>query len=194
MHARGAYGDLLGRYFEVPRAPALVMLPARATPFVATRLTCLPDQLGMKQEIPAEDAFVVTLHLAGVGHHELWVRGRPSVVRAYAPGAISIVDLRDEVASYLGTPLDALQFYVPHALVRAVAHAAGLARVSGLACAPGLVDPVVCNLGAAVLALFERRDTARSAVRQHLALAICAHLVHRFGHHADAGTAAPRLH
>ena len=194
MHARGAYGDLLGRYFEVPRAPALVMLPARATPFVATRLTCLPGQLGMKQEIPAEDAFVVTLHLAGVGHHELWVRGRPSVVRAYAPGAISIVDLRDEVASYLGTPLDALQFYVPHALVRAVAHAAGLARVSGLACAPGLVDPVVCNLGAAVLALFERRDTARSAVRQHLALAICAHLVHRFGHHADAGTAAPRLH
>ncbi len=193
MHATGAYGDLLGRYFEVPCAPALVMLPtASATPFVATRITCLPDQLGMKQEIPPEDAFAVTLHLADVAHHELWVRGRPSVVRGYAPGAMSIVDLRDEVASYLGTPLDALQFYVPHALVRGVAGAAGLARVSGLACAPGLVDPVMCNLGAAVLALFERREPEGSAVQQHLALAICAHLVHRFGNNADTGTTAPQ--
>lgn len=189
----GAYGDLLGRYFEVPCAPALVMLPtASAAPFVATRLTCLPDQLGMKQEIPPEDAFAVTLHLVGVAHHELWVRGRPSVVRAYAAGAISIVDLRDEVASYLGTPLDALQFYVPRALVRAVAGAAGLARVGGLACAPGLVDPVMCDLGAAVLALFDRPPPAGCAVQQHLALAICAHLVHRFGNNADDQTEAQR--
>jgi hypothetical protein len=193
----GAYGDLLGRYFEVPFAPALIMLPALfapapfATPFVATRITCLSDQLGMKQEIPPEDAFVVTLHLVGVAHHELWVRGRPSVVRSYAPGAISIIDLRDEVASYLGAPLDALQFYVPRALVRAVSDAAGLARVSDLVCAPGLVDPVMCDLGAAVLALFDRREASGSAVQQHLALAICAHLVHRFGCNAKTVTAAP---
>lgn len=189
MHARGAYGDLLGQYFELPCAPALVMRPAlalamasaaSATPFAVTRITCLPHQLGMKQEIPAEDAFLVTLHLVGAAHHELWVRGRPSVVRAYAPGAISIVDLRDEVASYLGTPLDALHFYVPHALVHAVSHAAGLARVGGLACAPGLVDPVMRNLGAAVLALLERQPPADGLLQQHLALAICAHLVHRF--------------
>ena len=39
----GAYGDLLGRYFELPSVPALVMLPAPKAPFVATRITCLPD-------------------------------------------------------------------------------------------------------------------------------------------------------
>ncbi|CAN7690058.1 hypothetical protein [Variovorax paradoxus] len=187
---QGAYGDLLGRYFELPCAPALVMLPAPTTPFVATRITCLPDQLGMKQEIPPQDAFAVTLHLAGVSHHELWVRGRPSVVRGYAPGAISIVDLRDEVASYLGSPLDALHFYVPRALVDAVTDAAGLARVSGIACMPGLVDPVMENLGAAVLALLERRQRASSATSEHLAIAICAHLVHRFGSTADGDAAA----
>ena len=60
----GAYGDLLGRYFGLPSVPALVMLPAPSAPFVATRITCARGQLGMKQEIPAEDAFVVTLHLA----------------------------------------------------------------------------------------------------------------------------------
>lgn len=186
----GAYGDLLGRCFELPSAPALVMLPA---PFAVTRITCLSEQLGMKPEIPAEDAFLVTLHLVGMRHHETWVRGRPSVVRGYAPGALGIVDLRDEVASYLGNPLDALQFYVPHALVRAVAQAAGMGHVNGLACVPGLVDPVMCNLGAAVLALFERPQRAGSLVQQHLALAICAHLVHRFGNNADAGASAPRL-
>ncbi|MEZ2295129.1 AraC family transcriptional regulator [Variovorax sp. RCC_210] len=193
----GAYGDLLGRCFELPSAPALVMLPAlnaaaasnaAAMPFAVTRITCLPDQLGMKPEIPAEDAFLVTLHLAAAAHHELWVRGRPAVVRGYVPGAISIVDLRDEVASYLGTPLDALQFYVPRALVRAVAQlsrAENMAPVSGLACAPGLVDPVMYSLGAAVLALFERPRPAAAGVQRHLALAICAHLVHRFGNNAD---------
>ncbi|HWT17350.1 MAG TPA: AraC family transcriptional regulator [Variovorax sp.] len=188
---QGAYGDLLGRYFELPSVPALVMLPAPKAPFVATRITCLPDQLGMKQEIPPEDAFVVTLHLAGVGHHELWVRGRPAVVRGYAPGAISIVDLRDEVASYLGSPLDALHFYVPRALVDAVTDAAGLARVSGIACPAGLVDPVMGNLGAAVLALLDGPRRASSATSEHLAIAICAHLVHRFGNNARADAAPP---
>jgi hypothetical protein len=224
LQPTGAYGDLLGRCFELPSAPALVMLPAfaapvapdaAAAPFAVTRITCLPDQLGMKLEIPAEDAFLVTLHLAAAAHHELWVRGRPAVVRGYAPGAISIVDLRDEVASYLGTPLDALQFYVPRALVRAVARMSGavggagvsgsagsadsagrpgrpaVAPVRGLACAPGLVDPVMCSLGAAVLALFERPQPAATGVQQHLALAICAHLVHRFGNNADSAAAMP---
>jgi len=198
----GAYGDLLGRYFELPSASSLVMLPALnapatgeesfMAPFVVTRITCLPDQLGLKREIPPEDAFLVTLHLVGMRHHETWVRGRPSVVRGYAPGALCIVDLRDEVANYLGNPLDALQFYVPHALVRAVARAAGMVRVSGLACAPGLIDPVMCSLGAAVLALFERPQRAGSLVQQHLALAICAHLVRRFGNNDEVTAAASR--
>ena len=198
----GAYGDLLGRYFELPSAPSLVMLPAPnapaagaaslAAPFVVTRITCLHDQLGMKREIPPEDAFLVTLHLLGMRHHETWVRGRPSVVRGYEPGALGIVDLRDEVASYLGNPLDALQFYVPHALVRAVARASGMVHVSSLVCAPGVVDPVMCSLGAAVLALFERPQRAGSLVQQHLALTICAHLVRRFGKNDGVTAAAPR--
>lgn len=198
----GAYGDLLGRYFELPSAPSLVMLPAPnapaagaeclMAPFVVTRITCLPDQLGMKREIPPEDAFLVTLHLLGMRHHETWVRGRPSVVRGYEPGALGIVDLRDEVASYLGNPLDALQFYVPHALVRTVARASGMVHVSSLVCVPGVVDPVMCSLGAAVLALFERPQRAGSLVQQHLALTICAHLVRRFGKNDGVTAAAPR--
>lgn len=182
---QGAYGDRLGRYFELPFAPALVMLRTPSAPFAATRIRCTLDQLGMKQEIPAEDAFIVTLHLAGMRHHELWVRGRPAVVRGYSRGAISIVDLRDEVASYLGSPLDALKFYVPRALVDAVADAAGVARVSAISCLPGLVDPVLGHLGAAVLPLLDNPRFASSAALDHLALAICAHLVRRFGNNTE---------
>lgn len=184
--AKGAFGDRLGRYFELSSAPALVMLPALNAPFAVTRITCTPDQLGMKLEIPAEDAFVVTLHLVGMRHHELWVRGRPMVVRSYSPGAISIVDLRDEVATYLGSPLDALEFYVPRALVDAVADAAGVSRVSGLSCLPGLVDPVMGSLGAAVLSLLDNPQSVSSAVLEHLAMAICAHLVRRFGKNGES--------
>jgi hypothetical protein len=135
----------------------------------------------LKPEIPAEDAFVVTLHLIGMQHHEFWVRGRPAVVRSYAPGAMSIIDLRDEVAVYLGSPLETLEFYVPHALVNAVADAGGVARVSKLSCFPGLVDPVMGQLGAALLPLFDNPRFASPAMLEHLAIAICAHLLHRFG-------------
>jgi hypothetical protein len=61
--------------------------------------------------------------------------------------------------------------------------------VSGIACAPGLVDPVMESLGAAVLALLDGPQRASSTVSEHLAIAICAHLVHRFGNHAEAGAA-----
>lgn len=163
------------------------MRPSLNVPFAVTRITCTSDQLGMKLEIPAQDAFVVTLHLVGMRHHELWVRGRPAVVRSYSRGAISIVDLRDEVASYLGSPLDVLQFYVPHALIGAVADASGVDRVGELSCLPGLIDPVMGHLGAAILPLIGNPRFASSTMLRHLALAICAHLVRRFGKNTEAG-------
>lgn len=182
---RAASADRPGLASELPAAPALVMLPALDPPFAVTRITCTSDQLGLKPELPAEDAFVATLHLIGMRHHELWVRGRPAVVRGYSPGAMSIIDLRDEVATYVGSPLDTLEFRVPRALVNTVADAAGTARVSELSCPPGLVDPVMGQLGAAVLALFDGSRFATPALLEHLAIAICAHLVHRFGTHAS---------
>lgn len=190
--SKGAFGDRLGRLFELPSAPALVMLPTLEAPFAVTRITCTADQLGMKLEIPPEDAFVVTLHLIGMQHHELWVRGRPAVVRSYPRGAMSIVDLRDEVATYLGSPLDTLEFYVPRVLVDAVADAAGMARVSELSCFPGLVDPVMEQLGAALLPLLCNPRSASPAVLEHLAIAISAHLLHRFGKGA-ASHGAPAI-
>lgn len=81
---------------------------------------------------------------------------------------------------------------MPHALVRTVARASGMVHVSSLVCAPGVVDPVMCSLGAAVLALFERPQRAGSLVQQHLALTICAHLVRRFGKNDGVTAAAPR--
>lgn len=182
-NGKGAFGDRLGHAFELASAPALIMLPASDTPFAVTRITCTADQLGMKPEIPAEDAFVITLHLIGMQHHELWVRGRPAVVRGYSRGAMNIMDLRNEVAVYLGSPLDTLEFYMPRALANRVADAADMAPVNELSCAPGLVDPVMGRLGAAVLALFDDPRFATSKVLEHLAIAICAHLLQRFGGH-----------
>ena len=195
---RGAYGDRLGRCFELACAPSLVMRTASHGPFAATRITCAPGQLGMKRAIPVEDAFMVTLHLNGVPHHELWMHGRPRVVQGYLPGALSIVDLRDDVANYLGSPFDALAFYLPRTLIDAVAAALGMAPVRTLACTPGLIDPVVRHLGAAVLGLFARPGASKgSPTFDHLAMAICAYLVHRFGmtdalDGAAAGALPPR--
>jgi AraC family transcriptional regulator len=153
----------------------------RHSQFAVTRIICKIDRPGLTDEIPPEDAFIVTLHLGDVRHHEIWCRGRPLVARRYARGAISIVDLDDGIAFYLGDPIDTLSFYVPRSLLNDLADEDGKPRVRDLACPPGLIDPVIESIGAALLPLFDKPKQASAMLLDHLAIAVAAHLAHKFG-------------
>jgi hypothetical protein len=36
-----------------------------------TRISCGPEDIGMKAKIPAEDTFIAALHSTAIAHHEL---------------------------------------------------------------------------------------------------------------------------
>ena len=191
-----AYGDGLGRCFELGHSPALSVELAGRSTFAVTHLRCDGARAGLMPEIPVQNAYLAVLHLGAVRHHETWLAGRPVLARGYGPGALQILDLRDAVATYLAGPWDALGFHVPRALLRAVAAGAGTPRVERLASEPGVIDPVLAHLGAAALALLPPRQPPSGALLRRFALATCAHLVQAYGVAPGAASrrGARRLH
>jgi hypothetical protein len=197
MSSTGAFGDRLGRYFGLDGAPSLTTPTPQNPQFAVTRLACTLDQLARKQTIPPEDAFILTLHLNRLHHLELWQRGRPISACTCRPGSISIVNLVDELAVYIGGPLDCLSFYIPRLLLDRLTDQAGEPRLKQLRCPPGLPDPIIEQIGAALLPLIDVPDKVAPAFLEHIALATGIHVAHAYGNFqprpgfTPRGTAAP---
>ena len=181
MMPTGAFGDQLGRYFGLERAPSLTTPALQQPQFAVTRIACNVDQLGLKQQIPPEDTFLVTLYLKHLQHIEVWQRGRPSSARECSPGSISIVNLLDELTVYIGGPLDCLSFYLPRAALDTMTEEAGEPRLEQLYCRPGLTDPIIEQIGAAMLPLLDAPESVAPDFLNHIARATSIHVAHTYG-------------
>ncbi len=177
----GAYGPQIARYFHIERAPMLRTTSFRDDQLAVTRLESASREPGMSETIPPEDSFLCELQLADLAHHELWSRGRRVSSRSYDKGSIRIVDLRDELCAYVGSPLDALSFYLPRSAIDEFSDDIGAARIARLACEPGVHDPLLAHLGAALLPVLEQPQLASRLFVEHMALAISAHVLKRYG-------------
>jgi hypothetical protein len=181
MVPTGAFGDQLGRYFGLERAPSLATPTPQRPQFAVTRIVCNINQLGLKQEIPPEDTFVVTLYLMHLQHIEVWQRGRPISARECSPGSISIVNLLDELTVYIGGPLDCLSFYIPRTALDMMTEDMGPPALKQLHCTPGLVDPTLEQIGAAMLPLIDAPECVAPDFLEHIARATSIHLAHTYG-------------
>jgi AraC-like DNA-binding protein len=134
----------------------------------------------MSPKIPAEDTFILAIYLNEVPHHELWKRGRPYIRQGYAPNSMRLVNLAEEFSALIASPHETLAFYIPRASLDEITDEAGVPRVSDLTCTPGLVDPVIANLTAALLPAFDRPEQASPLFTEHLSLAVCWHLIKNY--------------
>jgi hypothetical protein len=180
MARTGAYGDQLGHYFGLDVVPSLVTASSSQSPFAVTRLSCNKHQLGFKQMFPAEDAFVVTLHLLKVPHLEIWQHKQLVSARSYMPGSISIVNLLDEIVIYVGAPLDCLSFYIPRRLFDEASDNIGGSRCHGISCPPGLEDRIIEQIGAALLPLLPTPRAVAPGFLEHIALATTIHVAYTY--------------
>lgn len=177
----GAFGERMGRYFHLLDAPSLSTSSFQSGQLAVTRLYSDSARPSMSELIPAEKSFICELHLAPAPHRETW-RGARLVQRGgYAKDAIEILDLRDAVQVYVGSPLDSLSFHLPQSMLDEFADDAGMTLTGELRCEPGVVDPVMAHLGAALMPALQRPGQASALFFDHLALAINAHLLQRYG-------------
>lgn len=175
----------LGRAFGIPDAPHLWVRPVPGAAFSVTHLR-LPVSVGggVPVALPSRESYLVLLHL-----RDAWYRG--AVRQAKEPsrhphGSIRIVDLADGAAFRVHGKLHALGFHIPKLLVREVAEFSAAAGMTGLQCVCCRNDPTVANLGTAILPLFHGYPAGRAELLHHLAIALCAHLLHVYGLRCDA--------
>jgi AraC-like DNA-binding protein len=186
--SNGAWGDRLAGYFHIASAPSVRTRSFANNQFAVTRLQDRALHPGMSELIPVEDGFLCELQLLPLSYHELWCHGRRVLTRAYASDSIRIVDLRDEVRALIEGPLDALSFYLPRSVLDEFADDAGAPRIDRLACEPGLHDPVLSHLGAALLPTLLQSTNTSAMFVEHVALAVNAHILNRYG-----GLASPSM-
>lgn len=154
-------------------------------PMAVTKIVVGHDDLGMKAQIPAQDAFSAALYLTDVPYNELWRRGRPYLNQGYAANSLRVMPLEDELSTYVAHPHQALSFYIPRASSGLLTEEGGKAPDS-IASTPGIIDPAVAHLGQALLPALERPNEASALFVDSVFLAVLARLVSTYG-----GVSAP---
>jgi AraC family transcriptional regulator len=179
MNERRVFGDAVAHSLGLHDAPTLTTRTLRASSVAATRISCGPKQIGMTPQIPPEDSFIVAQYLTRLPYHELWSGGRPLLTQGYAANAMRIVNLTGEFSARITHPHETLNFHIPRAALDELADDAGRPRLAHLACTPGIVDPVLVHLTAALLPAFER--PVNSLFVDYVMLAVCSYLTDKYG-------------
>jgi AraC-like DNA-binding protein len=175
------YGDPVAHSFGLDAAPLLASHSLQGQQIAATLIVCGAEQVGMTPRIPREDTFVAAVSLTEMPLHELWSKGRPFISEGWAANSMRIVNLAGEFAARVFCPHEAVSFYIPRVSLDDFTDEAGGRRIANLSCSPGVVDPVVVSLVAALRPAFARPHEASALFVDHVVLAVCAHLVQRYG-------------
>lgn len=189
MNERRVFGDAVAHSLGLHDAPTLTTRTLRASSIAATRISCGPKQIGMTPQIPPEDSFIVAQYLTRLPYHELWSGGRPMLTQGYDVNAVRIVNLTGAFSARITHPHEALDFHIPRAALDELADDAGRPRLAHLACTPGIVDPVLVHLAAALLPAFERPEQVNSLFVDYVVLAVCGYLADKYGDGAQPAAA-----
>jgi AraC-like DNA-binding protein len=179
----GAYGQRLAACFRLTEAPTLVTTTLKAATLAVTRLASRDGVPGRTLPLPAERAYLVTLQLRAVSHAELWLGEELAMQGALPEGSIGIVQLDERPRFQLSGAFDMLLFYIPQIAFDELA-SQGAPAIGELGCSFAVADPIVRELGRALLPTLEADRHPGDLFFDHLARALHAHLVRRYGHAA----------
>ncbi|MCA1371706.1 helix-turn-helix transcriptional regulator [Bradyrhizobium sp. BRP14] len=188
MNHRTGTEEGVGAHFGLPHARCLPARPVRDAEFSVTRLELrLNGDADRLVSLPPDESYFLMLYLKDAHHSDVAPDGTESETRRFRQGSICLVDLAHGACIRLFSDLDSLAFKLPRELFREIAEISTAPKATGLRCRRGEDDDVMRNLGEALLPLFDRQGNSRAPVLQHIAIAICAHLLHTYGDHRRQG-------
>lgn len=171
----------VGLCFESPEAPCLTTVPIKSAAFSVTRIRKeLAAQNALRVDLPACEAYFLMLYLKDARHCDIRPDGSQTQARRYGRGSVCLVDLQKGASIELQSSLHALAFVLPKALFNEVAEMSCTTKLHRLRCRRGEPDVVLGNLGIALMPLFETDSLSAPALLQHMATAVCAHLLHDY--------------
>ena len=130
--------------------------------------------------VPAHNSYFLMLYLGDTSHCDVEADGSQSVTRQFCRGSICLIDILNGAQISLKASLNAIAFVIPHVLVDEIASLSSSESSVELQRIRGTSDPVIASLGTALQPLFDRTGKSDHVLLQHIAMAICAHLIHHY--------------
>jgi AraC family transcriptional regulator len=180
--APGAFSDHIASHFHIKDAPSITVNTRGNAKIVVTHLRSDEGLARLSESLPAEEAFIVFLHLREVAFHQWRVQENPKLCSQYIRGGIGIVDLSAGPVSLQSSPFDCLHFYIPRAALDEIADENGAHRVRTLICPEGTVDSTIYQLGLSILEAMEAPEDTSKLFLQHAVLALNARFACIYGH------------
>lgn len=165
----GLHGERLGRCFRLENPATLLARTPCGNELAVTELRCDTSGFGLSETMAPHDAYLVTLSLTAVCHHESWRQGRMANAGPLSPGDICFHDLRRDPAVRFEDPFHLLAFYMPRDALSEI-------REVGEALRGRVGDPVVHGLGQSLLPCLSSRAAFNPSYVDHVLLALRSHL------------------
>jgi AraC family transcriptional regulator len=172
-------GDAVTSGLRISKPPTLWARSSQGPQIGITHIICAAENLGASS-IPPDDIFYAALYLADFMDYELW-RSERRVPPMYFPAnSMRIAYLGDRYRGNVRCVHEALGFTIRPGVLKELCEENDWRRIGSLACEPGTIDPIMINLGTALMSAFgEARHT--SLFVDHVGLAVAVHLAQRYG-------------
>jgi AraC family transcriptional regulator len=192
----GAFGQRMAAYLGRGDAQAVHAQTLLNSKLVVTGLRCDGGLSEMSEPIPAEKAFIVSVHLRDIAFHELRLRGAVVHTGYHPRGGVNVFDLEEDPRFFFPCPFHCLHFYVRRATLEALADEHGARRIDTLSWPHGAIDETVSHLGSALLPALDDPESAGKLFLDHVVLALNLHFAYAYGGmrsvaRAARGTLAP---
>jgi AraC family transcriptional regulator len=186
------FGQRLARQYGIDAVPSLVTTSRWGSELGIARMRYDQPHLFVLPPLPSEDAFVLSVEIDSGGSRSICKAGATQRLGLQQEGALHIADLSESASAYVCSPFHSMLFHLPRATLDSFAQEMNVPRVGMLRCEAGTLDPVVANIGRAVLPALLQPEVASTLFVDHLTLALKAHVLHAYGGVAGAANAEPR--
>lgn len=187
-----AHGDYLGDRFWLEKPRSHVTRSLKRGVLAVTQIRSDLPTPEPSQSIPYDEAYLAGLMIWDSPDNQLWQDGHAARAHTMPSGSTALFDLRRDPINFTRTAHHSLHFYLPRVALMEIAEQGGV-RFDGELCydfAVGYDDPVIRDLGAALLPSLERNDPLDGLVLDHILYAAATHMVQRYGNIGSAKIAA----
>ncbi|QRM33608.1 helix-turn-helix domain-containing protein [Microvirga sp. VF16] len=166
-----------------PREGSIVSLSLPQSNGVTIARVAAGAKYGFVSPVPAQDGYAISFELMNFQKGELWLDGRSHKQEQLWENHSVFYDLRHEVEAYLEDPFDFIQFHIPQSFLDKLAAAHSIPAIKDLTgpIGVGVDDPVISGIGKLLLPALDRPNEVSRLFVDHLSLALCAHVAHKYG-------------
>jgi AraC-like DNA-binding protein len=182
-------GRHLASQYGIDTVQSFVSKSRRGSELGVARMRYELPHLFVLAPLPTEDAFLLSVEINSGGSRRIVRDGESRQLGLQQEGAFHIADLSQRTSAYVSSPFHSMFFHLSRATLNAFAEEMEIPRVERLRCDAGTLDPVIANLGRAMLPVLMRPQDGSRLFMDHMALALKAHVIHVYG---DVKTASVR--